>query len=130
MTQPLDRIGAISLFVQDIAEAKAWYARTFALPIDWEDDVSAVFTFGETVINLLDASAAVNLIAPAVVGTPRAQAHAQFTIWVDNCDEQCAVLAARGVELLNGPMDRDWGMRTAAFADPDGHIWELAQSLK
>ena len=34
---------------------------------------------------------------------------------------------ARGVELLNGPLDREWGVRTAAFADPDGHVWEVAQ---
>jgi uncharacterized glyoxalase superfamily protein PhnB len=26
-------------------------------------------------------------------------------------------------------MNRDWGMRTACFADPDGHIWEIAQEL-
>ncbi len=31
--------------------------------------------------------------------------------------------------LLNGPVDRPWGMRTASFTDPGGHIWELAQSL-
>jgi lactoylglutathione lyase len=30
---------------------------------------------------------------------------------------------------LNGPVDRDWGMRTASFTDPDGHIWEIAQEL-
>jgi catechol 2,3-dioxygenase-like lactoylglutathione lyase family enzyme len=33
------------------------------------------------------------------------------------------------VELLNGPLDREWGVRTAAFADPDGHVWEIAQEL-
>jgi uncharacterized glyoxalase superfamily protein PhnB len=33
------------------------------------------------------------------------------------------------VSLLNGPIDRPWGMRTATFADPDGHIWEIAQQL-
>jgi uncharacterized glyoxalase superfamily protein PhnB len=33
------------------------------------------------------------------------------------------------VTLLNGPMDREWGMRTASFTDPDGHIWEIAQQL-
>jgi len=33
------------------------------------------------------------------------------------------------VGLLNGPVDRPWGMRTASFTDPGGHIWELAQSL-
>jgi lactoylglutathione lyase len=31
------------------------------------------------------------------------------------------------VELLNGPMDRPWGIRTASFLDPGGHIWEIAQ---
>ena len=24
----------------------------------------------------------------------------------------------------------DWGMRTAAFTDPDGHVWEVAQELR
>ena len=33
------------------------------------------------------------------------------------------------VELLNGPVDREWGVRTASFTDPDGHIWEIAQKL-
>jgi uncharacterized glyoxalase superfamily protein PhnB len=34
--------------------------------------------------------------------------------------------AARGVKLLNGPIDRPWGPRTASFMDPAGHIWEIA----
>jgi uncharacterized glyoxalase superfamily protein PhnB len=38
-------------------------------------------------------------------------------------------LRGRGVEFLNGPQDRPWGQRTAAFADPDGHVWEIAQEL-
>ena len=33
------------------------------------------------------------------------------------------------VALLNGPVDRPWGLRTACFADPGGHLWELAQEL-
>jgi uncharacterized glyoxalase superfamily protein PhnB len=24
---------------------------------------------------------------------------------------------------------REWGKRTASFADPDGNIWEIAQEL-
>jgi uncharacterized glyoxalase superfamily protein PhnB len=26
-------------------------------------------------------------------------------------------------------MDREWGVRTACFTDPDGHVWEVAQQL-
>ena len=49
-----------------------------------------------------------------------------LTVGVDDVDAVCAELAAKGVELLNGPMDRPWGIRTASFRDPSGHIWELA----
>ena len=35
-------------------------------------------------------------------------------------------LERRGVKLLNGPMDRPWGIRTASFRDPAGHLWEVA----
>jgi uncharacterized glyoxalase superfamily protein PhnB len=38
-----------------------------------------------------------------------------------------AELVRRGVTLLNGPMDRPWGLRTASFIDPAGVIWEIAQ---
>ncbi len=38
-----------------------------------------------------------------------------------------AELDRRGVALLNGPVDRPWGVRTAAFADPSGHVWEIAR---
>jgi uncharacterized glyoxalase superfamily protein PhnB len=50
----------------------------------------------------------------------------QLTINVDDVDAVCAELARRGVTLLNGPVDRPWGVRTAAFRDPDGHVWEIA----
>jgi lactoylglutathione lyase len=50
----------------------------------------------------------------------------QLTIEVDDVDAMCADVASRGVELLNGPMDRPWGVRTASFSDPGGHIWEIA----
>jgi uncharacterized glyoxalase superfamily protein PhnB len=46
---------------------------------------------------------------------------------VEDVDAAARGLAERGVTLLNGPVDRPWGVRTAAFADPAGHVWELAQ---
>ena len=54
----------------------------------------------------------------------------QLTVQVDDVDATCAALAERGVRLLNGPMDRPWGIRTAAFADPAGHVWEIAAPLE
>jgi catechol 2,3-dioxygenase-like lactoylglutathione lyase family enzyme len=119
-------IAAITLFVEDLAEAKRFYSDIFQLPVSFEDDDSAVFRFGETLVNLLQSNEAHALVAPATVATPDAGVRFQFTLSVDDVDAMCEELKARGVELLNGPMDRPWGIRTASFRDPGGHIWEIA----
>jgi catechol 2,3-dioxygenase-like lactoylglutathione lyase family enzyme len=120
-------IEAVTLFVEDLAAAKQFYLEVFGLPVYYEDANSAVFKFGGTLINLLMVSEAPDLIAPAAVAPPDAGSRMQFTIAVDDVDAMCAELKARGVQLLNGPMDRPWGIRTASFRDPAGFIWEIAK---
>ena len=120
-------ITAITLFVEDLAAAKRFYGEAFGLPVAYEDDDSAVFKFANTLINLLKTTAARELIEPAPVAGAEAGARMQFTLDVDDVDAMCAELASRGVLLLNGPMDRPWGIRTASFQDPAGHIWEIAK---
>jgi catechol 2,3-dioxygenase-like lactoylglutathione lyase family enzyme len=119
-------IGAITLFVEGLDAAVQFYREVFGLPVVFADDDSTVFDFGNTIINLLKTTAAPQLIEPASVASREAGSRFQFTIEVDDVDAMCAELATRGVTLLNGPMDRPWGVRTASFADPGGHIWEIA----
>lgn len=119
-------IAAITLFVEDLAAAKRFYGDVFRLPVFFEDDSSAVFRFGDTLVNLLEASEGPALVAPAIVATPDAGVRFQFTLDVDDVDAMVTELQGRGVELLNGPVDRPWGIRTASFRDPGGHIWEVA----
>jgi catechol 2,3-dioxygenase-like lactoylglutathione lyase family enzyme len=120
-------ISAITLFVGDLSTAKAFYERVFAVPAIFEDEQSAAFRFGTTIVNLLIDTAAPELIEPARVAPATAGTRAQLTITVDDVDAVADELRARGVELLNGPIDRPWGVRTAAFADPAGHVWEIAK---
>jgi len=120
-------ISAITLFVEDLNAARQFYRQVFGLPVTYEDDASAVFSFGNTIINLLKTTAAPELIEPAVVAPREAGSRFQLTIEVEDVDAMCAELVARGVVLLNGPMDRPWGIRTASFSDPGGHIWEIAK---
>jgi uncharacterized glyoxalase superfamily protein PhnB len=53
----------------------------------------------------------------------------QFAIVVEDVDAVRAELDEHGVTVINGPADRDWGMRTLTFADPGGYIWGIAQDL-
>jgi lactoylglutathione lyase len=120
-----DRGGHV--FVDDLAAARTFYCEVFGLEVVYEDEDSAVFKFGDTLINLLRETAASSLVEPAAVAAVGAGVRFQFTLAVDDVDGMCEELTRRGVVLLNGPMDRQWGVRTASFRDPGGHIWEIAQ---
>jgi lactoylglutathione lyase len=112
--------------VADLERSKAFYAQAFSAPLIFEDEVSAVFRFGPTVINLLHRSAADALLSPSPVGAVGDAPRIVFTVGVTDTDRYCAVLVDHGISLLNGPITRPWGPRTASFADPDGHVWEVA----
>jgi lactoylglutathione lyase len=120
------KVTAITLFVDDMAAAKSFYREAFGLRMQFENEISVVVDFGNTIIYLLALSEAPGLVGPAEVGGGDVGVRAQFTITVDDVDAVCAVLARRGVSLLDGPMDRPWRIRTAAFRDPSGHVREVA----
>jgi catechol 2,3-dioxygenase-like lactoylglutathione lyase family enzyme len=123
------KLSAISVFVADLDRSSEWYRTVLDLPLEFADEESAVFRFDNTLINLLRVRAAVDLVAPHAPTVPGTQPQVQFSLWIDDVDAFCAGLADKGVALVNGPIDRPWGLRTACFADPDGHLWEVAHSL-
>jgi catechol 2,3-dioxygenase-like lactoylglutathione lyase family enzyme len=129
VSESLDSVGAITMFIADHGRAKSFYERAFDAEAVYEDEHSIAFRFESLIVNLLVTQEAHELIGPAVVAEQAAGARFQLTIGVEDTDAACAELARRGVELLNGPIDHHWGMRTAAFADPDGHIWEIAAKI-
>ena len=129
MSISLKNVDVITLFVEDLQRSKSFYQDVFDLAVVFEDEDSAVFKFENMSINLLKITAAPDLIEPAAVASREAGSRFQFTIGVDDVDAVCAELAGRGVALLNGPMNRPWGIRTASFTDPGGHIWEIAGDL-
>ncbi len=129
MIAAMNGLEVISLFVEDLSAARSFYMKVFTHEIVYEDDVCSILRIGNIVINLLEAGSAPTLIAPLNVAGAAAGARALYTVNVKDADAVCADLAKLGVKLLNGPMDRPWGRRTAAFADPAGNVWEVAQEL-
>jgi catechol 2,3-dioxygenase-like lactoylglutathione lyase family enzyme len=129
MNASLKNLGALTLFVEDLPRSKSFYRDVFDLKMIYEDESSAAFDFGNTIINLLENREARDLIEPGTVASREAGSRFLLSIWVDDADAVCADLRSRGVALLNGPLNREWGKRTASFTDPDGHLWEIAQDL-
>ena len=122
-------ITAITLFVDDLPAASAFYGEVLGLPQVHSDQVSAVFRFDDVLVNLLLVAAAGELVEPLPVGGRHDGVRGVFTIGVSDVDRRAAEPVARGVVLVNGPVDRPWGIRTASFADPAGHLWEVSAPL-
>lgn len=129
MSTLLNHIDALSLFVEDVAAAKAFYQQVFGVGIVYEDASCAVVKFDNVLVNLLHVGSAHEIVAPAIVGGRDGGPRFQLSIFVPDVDAVCDTLRRHGIVVLNGPLDRPWGMRTANFVDPAGHSWEIAQRL-
>jgi catechol 2,3-dioxygenase-like lactoylglutathione lyase family enzyme len=127
--ESLSHVSAISLFVEDLGTAKSFYEAIFGVEVVFEDENSVCVKFDQLFVNLLLSSAARQQVEPAPVAGRDSGSRFQLSIWVEDVDAACAALEERGVKLLTGPVDREWGMRVATFTDPDGHSWELGQAL-
>jgi catechol 2,3-dioxygenase-like lactoylglutathione lyase family enzyme len=121
-------IGAMTLLVADLSSSKQFYQDAFGLTAQHEDAVSVMFRFKNMYVFLRKAPVTDGPPADAVLELAKSGA-GQFAIIVDDVDAVSAELAERGVPLISGPSDRDWGMRTITFADPSGHAWEIAQPV-
>jgi catechol 2,3-dioxygenase-like lactoylglutathione lyase family enzyme len=122
------QIGAINLIVGDLERSKAFYREVFGLPLQHEDEETAMFRFNGTYVFLQRGSVLQEGPAAAALGLAETGV-GQFVIFVDDVDAVKAELDEHGVAVISGPADRDWGMRTLTFADPGGHTWEITQEL-
>jgi len=121
------RLSLVSIGARDIASLKTFYQR-----LGWETrstaDDFAAFPLGGAVLALyaLDALAGeVNLPAPTGEGFKG------FTCAINVEHEEmvdAAIEAATeaGARVLAEPVTREWGGRSAYFADPEGNVWEVA----
>jgi lactoylglutathione lyase len=123
-------IEVVTLFVEDLGSTRRFYEEVFAPKVLFEDEAGVVLQFAGMAVNILRFSEAPELVTPRQVGRPQDGPTVMFTVKVEDCSTAHAELVAKGVIFLNGPIDRPWGRRTAAFADPSGNVWEIAQEIR
>lgn len=123
-------IEVVTLFVDDLEQTRRFYEEVFAPQVLFEDAAGAVLQFAGMAVNLLRIADAPELVTPRQVGARTDGPRVMFTVKVEDCRAAHAELTAKGIAFLNGPIDRPWGRRTAAFADPSGNVWEIAEEIR
>ena len=117
------RLSAVTLGVADLARSVGFYRALGLEPAQVVGTEVAFFQFNGFVLCLFS-----DLAADAGIDR-RPAGLSSLSYNVREPDEIDAVLAAvapAGGTVLRPAHDADWGGRSSYFADPDGHLWEVA----
>ena len=124
------RVAATVLFVRDLARCLTFYRDTLGLQVTESTPERVAVHMENLYFLLLEVSAAAHMISEEALelkieGGPRML----LAAGVEDVDAAYEALSAKGVTFLRPPTNQPWGLRTAHFADPEGHLWEINQSL-
>ena len=123
------RVTLITLGVDDLERSKAFYRALGWAPHPSEATEVVFYQMNGAVLGLFgrDALAKDQGRAGATLGTGAMTLAQNFSTEaeVDAAYEQAI---AAGAEALKAPEKVFWGGYSGYFADPDGHVWELAMN--
>ena len=129
------RLTLITLGVADVARAAAFYERLGFVRGSGSNAHVSFFQAGGVVLSLFgrQALAADAQVAADAPGVPAPAGFAGITLAHNVHDEAevDAVLAeavVAGARLVKAASNTFWGGYAGYFADPDGHLWEVAHN--
>lgn len=130
MAQPRKSINVITLFVEDEQRSKEFYERLFDVTGVDQGHGTIIFELDNLFLRLLNRNEAESeMLGQVPLAEPGSGARVQLAMFVDDADALCAELTERGVPIVYGPVDRPWGVRSAGFRDPDGHLWQFGSDI-
>ncbi|MEO5346302.1 MAG: VOC family protein [Magnetococcus sp. YQC-9] len=120
------RLSLVTLGVRDLARSRAFYERLGWRPSPVSNAHICFFQTGCMVVALYPLA---DLLADEGK-TGKIPVAGGITLGInvrerDEVDQELAKVAEAGATLLKPALDTHWGGRTAYFADPDGHPWEI-----
>lgn len=122
------RVSLITLGVADLARARAFYETGLgfrASPASQGDIV--FFQLGGLALGLFPRAALAQDAGVATEGEGfRGVTLAQNVREPEDVDRLLALAQAAGGLITRGAQAAFWGGRSGYFADPDGHLWEIA----
>jgi len=124
------RISLITLGVADIARSTEFYTRLGWTPAPPSNDSVTFFQAGGMILGLYGRRAlADDAGLPPLVAAEEESVRMSLAYNTRSKEDVDAVLAEAekaGAEIVKPAEDVFWGGYSGYFADPDGHLWEVA----
>ncbi|MDZ4701125.1 MAG: VOC family protein [Rhodothermales bacterium] len=121
------RISMITIGVRDLAASIRFYEQGLELPRIESSPGVAFFNLNGTWLSLYGwDSLAEDAMVPAAGSGFRGVTLAHNLASEEEVDRQMAQAVAAGATLVKPAQKVFWGGYSGYFADPDGHLWEIA----
>lgn len=124
------RLSLITLGVADIARATAFYGRLGWTPSPPSNELVTFFQAGGMILGLYGRKALADDAGLPLDAAPEGKSiRVSLAYNTRTRDEVDAVLGdarAAGAEIVKPAEEAFWGGYSGYFADPDGHLWEVA----
>ncbi|MBV6397526.1 MAG: Metallothiol transferase FosB [Anaerolineales bacterium] len=117
----------ITLGVKDFEKSKRFYAETLGWKISRPQEGIAFFQAGGVALAIYPREA----LAEDALTSANGSGFPGFTLAYNasseaEVDEIIADLKSKDVKIMKEPQKVFWGGYSSYFADPDGHLWEVA----
>ncbi|MGD9981621.1 MAG: VOC family protein [Hyphomonadaceae bacterium] len=121
------RVSLITLGVADLARSRAFYERLGFKASSMGGDEVVFFQIGPLALSLFPReSLACDANVPADGSGFRGITLAHNVREKDDVSKVIAEAVAAGATLVKASEQATWGGQSGYFADPDGHLWEVA----
>ena len=124
------RLSIVTLGVADVAEARAFYEALGFAASRFESDGVVFFDMGGTVLGLFPRSElAKDAAVPDNGQGTFMNASCAITLASRNAvDDALRFAESAGARITKPATEVFWGGYSGYFADPDGHLWEVAHN--
>lgn len=120
---PLRSLDYTVVYARQMAEMRAFYESVLRLPLHREHSPRWIeYRIGSTILALAARGGRFDDAAPPI-GVLSVQL--AFRVAPHEVAICARTLASRGVHIVSGPTDQDFGHRTLFFRDPDGNVLEI-----
>lgn len=128
MSLPRQRISLVTLGVDDLARARAFYAALGWREAESTDGMACFQLYGQALMLFGRAELAKDQGRDGATLGTGAMTLAQCFETREDVDSAFADALAAGATALKAPEAVFWGGYSGYYADPDGHVWEVAHN--
>ncbi|USG60167.1 VOC family protein [Sneathiella marina] len=123
------RISMVSLAVQDLEKSINFYRDGLGLPMIESPPTVAFFDLNGTWLGLCERSALANDATVSPIGSGYSGFNLCHNVMTEGeVDKLMAEALEVGATEVKSPQKAHWGGYHGYFADPDGHLWEIAHN--